>query len=440
MIRLAFLLIIWLFSFLVTLAQTHDLSNCINYALEHNIAIVNQKTNTKIAHETLNQSKRNLLPSINAVSSGNLFYGKSIDPTTNNFISQEFFSTNFYLGTQIDLFNGFVKQNTIKFNRFQHLKQEEQTKQLERLISFEVMNAFYDVLYYKELSEVVKEQLDLTQMNVTKVNKLIQLGLKAEADLLEIQAQEATEQHNLLRVNNQEKLAVIQLKKAMNYPLEQPIELKEDKYLIPDEKINVDDIYNTASLNAPELKMADFDKQAADKQIAIARGNLLPNLSLGGNYRSYYANSNKEINNGQEQIIPFKDQFSQNASQNVYLSLQIPLFEQWRRQSQVKTARLKQQMAAQSYQEAEQELYQQIHEDYQQFESLQKEYIQLSVQLQLQHKAFEIAEKKMEQGLISVLEFYTAKNLLGKAKADLLRTRMLLKIKEKTLSYYTTNQ
>jgi len=47
-----------------------------------------------------------------------------------------------------------------------------------------------------------------------------------------------------------------------------------------------------------------------------------------------------------------------------------------------------------------------------------------------------VSEKKLEQGLISVLEFYTAKNQLAQAEADWMRTILQLKVKERTIRFY----
>ena len=51
-------------------------------------------------------------------------------------------------------------------------------------------------------------------------------------------------------------------------------------------------------------------------------------------------------------------------------------------------------------------------------------------------EAYIVAEKKLEQGLISVIEFYTAKNQLAQSETDWVRTLLQIKIKEKTIRIY----
>lgn len=123
-------------------------------------------------------------------------------------------------------------------------------------------------------------------------------------------------------------------------------------------------------------------------------------------------------------------------SQSLYVSLQIPLFERWDRMSQVKKAKLERQMAINHQQEEQQALYQQIVEDMQRLESFTKEFEQLNAKTEALAAAFSIAEKKLEEGLINVIEFYTAKNQLAQAEADRMRTLLQLQLTENTIRFY----
>ncbi len=104
--------------------------------------------------------------------------------------------------------------------------------------------------------------------------------------------------------------------------------------------------------------------------------------------------------------------------------------------SRVKQAKLERTMAQNRQQEEQRNLYQLINEDIQQFNSLQKEYTLLQTKKDALQEAYVIAEKKLEQGLIGVIEFYTAKNQLAQAQSDWMRTRLQLKIKEQTIRFY----
>ncbi|MCK9346624.1 MAG: TolC family protein [Bacteroidales bacterium] len=434
------------FFFIITeriTAQDMNLNQCIRYALENNLTYANKNIETDIANEQYRQSKRNFLPSLNAGSSANKQYGRSIDPTTNTFINQAFFSMNFYLDSQLDLFRGFTRLNTAKFQKLQYLISRENVKQQEMEIAFLVMNKYYDVLYFSNLQNIVQEQVELTTLNLQKTEKLIELGLKAESDLLEMRAQEATELHNLVLAQNQHDLALLALKNLMNYPSENELHIViEEIPISTDMLLSPDIVYATAVRHMPAVLRANLEVEASQKRLNIARGELSPRLSFGAGIYTNYADSRKEhidpnnLDNSPMHIIPFNDQWSQNMAQSIFLNVQIPILNKWNGMSHVKQARLERLMAVNRQQEERQKLYQFINEDIQQLKSLQNERNLLRAKKDALQEAYIISEKKLEQGLINVIEFYTAKNQFAQAEADWMRTLLQLKVKEQTIRFY----
>lgn len=424
-------------------AQSMNLNECINYALENNLSYENKKIESDIRNEMFRQSKRDFLPNIGAGSTANKQYGRSIDPTTNTFVDQNFFSMNFYLDSQIDLFKGFTQINKTKFEKLNYLIALEEIKQKEIEIAFAVMEKYYDVVYFRNLNEIVKEQVNLSQSNLAKTEKLIELGLKAESDLLEMKAQEASELHNLILAENQRDLALLSLKKLMNYPATDNLNIDEQLSLSTTHtKLDANSVYEIALSHMPSVQRANLEVESSRKNIDIAVGNLVPRISLGAGLYSNYADSRKELiepnnpGNLLMQTVPFKDQWSQNMAKSIYLGIQIPIFNRWSGQSKIKLAKMERVIATNRQKEEEQNLYQLITEDIQQIKSLNKQLNQLLAKKDAFEKAYTISEKKLEQGLINVIEFYTAKNQLAQAQADWMRTLLQLNIKEKTIQFY----
>ena len=69
-------------------------------------------------------------------------------------------------------------------------------------------------------------------------------------------------------------------------------------------------------------------------------------------------------------------------------------------------------------------------------EALYKEYNQFVKRSEVDYLAFKAAEKKLEQGLINVIEFYIAKNRLANTNSDILRSKLQWEIKMKTIEFY----
>ena len=73
------------------------LEECIKYAIDNNIQIKQQILQTRFQENTLEQSKLNLLPSLNGQASHNYSFGRALDETTYEFTdNQNIQSNNFY--------------------------------------------------------------------------------------------------------------------------------------------------------------------------------------------------------------------------------------------------------------------------------------------------------------------------------------------------------
>src|SRR5690606_26018552 len=99
--------------------------------------------------ESFNQAKRERLPKISGGTDYGISFGKSVDPITNDVTYNNFNSNNYSLNGGITLFEGFIRNNQIAYNRFIYLAGIENEKNLKVEIGFMVMNAFHNALYYK---------------------------------------------------------------------------------------------------------------------------------------------------------------------------------------------------------------------------------------------------------------------------------------------------
>lgn len=442
MIRLLLTLVLLLMSYL-GVTQQMQLEDCIKYALANNLTVATAQVNTDITKEKYRQAKRNMLPIVESAISGTQLFGKSIDPNTNSYVAEgSILSANMYVGAQLNLFEGFKRQNMIRYNKLQHLMSKEDCNQAKMELAFQVMHNYYDVLYFEQLQQIADEQIKLTQLNLENTEKLIELGLKAESDLLEMRAQEAAEIHNRITVKNKKETALLALKKLMHFPLSEVLELTQE-IISPLVSVtpSIDSIFQIAYTHMPLLKKSELNVKAVRKSLAMQRGDLFPSLSFGGNLSSNYADSwKKPIDPNNTDLgyktVSFRDQIDENISKRIFLRLQIPIFSRWANRSAIKTAKYELQIARNELENTALTLRQEIVEEYQQLTALKEEKRQLQNKQQAMQEAYRIAEKKLEQGLVSVMDFYAAKNQLANAEAELLRTQLQLKIKEKTIDFY----
>ena len=434
-----FFLLILIFSAgsgIINAQESWTLNDCINYALINNLDIESQSIITEKYKESFNQAKRDRLPNINGGTDYGISFGKSVDPVTNDVTYNNFASNNYSLSGGVALFEGFIRNNQIAYNRFVYLAGIENEKNLKVEIGFKVMNTFHNALYYKGLIDIVKQQKELSELNLEKIKRQTEVGLSAKTELLEIEARLADEELLLIRTENNFKASLLELKRVMNFPVNKELNLTE----INDAEFiqypifeNADSVFALALENLPSVKAKLQQLRAVEKALDVSKGSLYPSLYLSGGYYTGFYNSRTDV---QGNSISFKDQVKNNASQSVGVSLSVPVFNRWNNRSNIKQSKLNLEKEKVDLENFKTQLYYEIESYCQDLSAVSAEYLQAKKQTESNQLAFEVAEKKKEQGMFNLIDLYTSKNLLSNAQSELLRTKLMYLLKRKTLDFY----
>jgi len=418
--------------------ETWSLDDCVAYAIKHNLELNNLKYNTNANKETYRQSIRNLLPDIIASSDYNIRYGRSIDPNNNDIVNSDFFSNSYTVSSSVDIFQGFQKINTIKASKLLYKASQQDVLHQKYLLAFSVMSAFYDIRFYEGLLAISEEQYEISQTNYKLVKRKIDLGLLAGSDLYEAESVLLADKLAVTQNENSLETARLKLMQQMNLKgtttislnnsLDEMVEAEKDALVI-----DQDSIYNKAKDFIPLIKSEEMKTKAAKKDVAVARGDLYPSLSLFAAYGTGYYET---FVNDAGTIIPFNNQIKDNASQYVGVSLSIPIFNRWSGRSNVKQKKIELQKANNNLDIQKQELYKLIQELVQGQKAMGKESEQSTQKMKAQELTFAIAQKKHEKGMISGLELYQAKNLYTQSQNENLQVRLRLKVNKSTLDFY----
>ena len=93
-------------------------------------------------------------PQISAQTYAYYNFGRSIDPQTNTYFNTTSFHNNYGVSAGYDLFDGFKAVNNYKISKTGMLIADSQEKQVEADICLAVMEAYYNVVYYKRLCDM----------------------------------------------------------------------------------------------------------------------------------------------------------------------------------------------------------------------------------------------------------------------------------------------
>ncbi|MCM4162960.1 TolC family protein [Arenibacter sp. A80] len=418
----------------VTGQEKWTLDNCVAYALEHNLTLLDYQYLENSDKESYKQSIRDLLPRVSASADYNIRYGRSTDPNTNDIINTDFFSNGYSMGASINLFQGFQKINTIKARKLLFRASKETAQQQRFLLALRVMKAYHDIQFYEGLLAISQEQLTISEANFKLAKKQIELGLKAGADLYEAESLLYTDQLDLTQNENLLQAAKLGLIQEMNLENTNTLEINPILPNITAESDMVtDSIYGLAKDFVPLLKAQRYRTEAAKKELAVTRGRLYPSLSFATGYGTGYYETTRDT---MGLTIPFKNQITDNASRYIGFSLNVPIFNAWSTRSAIKQQKITLDREQNNLKIQEQEIFKAIQQLVQENEALKVEHLLSEKQIMAQEQAFEVAQKKYENGLFTFMELGLAKSMYATAQNKNLQVKLLLQINRNTLSFY----
>jgi outer membrane protein len=424
-----------MFSATVLTAQnTWSLQECIDYALENNIQIKQQGLNTMYNENQVSQSKSDRLPNLNAGASNNYSFGRSLN---NNNVYENVNSTqlNGYLQSSVTVFNGFTLQNTVKQNELDlQAAIQDMVKAKDDLI-LNIAASYLEILFAEELSLIAEAQLEVTKQQIDRTQKLVDAGSLARGSLLEIEAQLAREELQMVNDQNRVQLAYLNLYQLLELPVEKSFKIEQPK--LPEIKANVTmsnsfDVFQNAMHVRPEIKAAQLRVESARRQLDIAKGYNYPTLSLGANYNNQYFN----ILNSEFQQLSFSEQLKSNGRYGFGLNLNIPIFNRFQVKNGISNAKL--QIADYEYrlQTARNVLRKDIEQAYTNALAALNRYVSSEKAVKSTEEAFRYAEEKFNVGMMNTVEYNQSKNYLTVAQSELLQARYEYIFRAKILDFY----
>lgn len=305
------------------------LADCINYAVTNNIGLQRQTLVRESAEATYLKSKMDLLPSLNFGSNGNLGFGRSINPVDNSIIFQQTLSNDYGLYSNLQIFNGLAGLNSLAANKFMVKAGIESEKIVRNTLVIDILGQYYLVLYDRGLENASKMQLSLSENQLFRITKMVETGKEALSKQYELESRVSADNLDYTIAQNRTNQAITTLKQMLQLEPGSQFDLLVPELanmIIPDGTYRTDSIYAMASEVLPRLKEIEFELKASKKQLAAARGLLSPSISGGGSaYTGYY-----EVMNQAGFVQPdFKTQLKSNMSQSIFLSLRIPIFNNY---------------------------------------------------------------------------------------------------------------
>jgi outer membrane protein len=454
-------------------SNTWSLKKCVDYALTNNLGVQRSTYNVEATEVDYRQSKMNLLPNLNASASYGYNWGRSVNPVTNSFITQEINFLSPGASSSLTLFNGFRIQNTIKQNSKTYQASVQDLEKTKNDLKLNIALLYINVIFNKEQLDNAKSQLSSSQQQFERTKKQVAAGALPKSSELNLDAQVATNELNVITRENTLNLSLLQLKQALQLPASTRFDVEVPEVNVEDLVIDQsrDQIYDIARETLPEVKSARLKVESASYEVKTAIGNLYPRLSVTGSINSNYSSaSDRErfISDGGESTPTFpqigvvdgtgavvysstpvfvpsgymvnnygrREQLKDNIFRSVSLGLSIPIFNNYQTRAAYQRSVISRQVASIAEKEVENTLRQSVETAFNDALAASKTYNSSLRQVQAREEAYRMTKQRFDIGATPYVEYQVAENDLFQAKSDLARAKYDLIFKKKVLDFY----
>jgi outer membrane protein len=412
-----------------------SLEKCINYALENNIQIKQQQLNTKYYENQVSQAKSNRLPNLNAQIGNDNSFGRSLT-YLNTYKNVNSSSITGGASTNFTIFNGFQLTNTI--DKYE-LDLQATLKDLQKAkddMMLNIAGMYLQILFSEELVLVDEAQMEVTKQQLSRTQQLVEAGSLAKGAQLEIEAQMAREELQLVNDKNNMQLSYLSLYQLLELPIAESFKI--EKPVLPEIKANLSmansiDVFSNAMNVRPEIQAAQLRVKSAEKDLEIAKGNQYPSLSFNANYYNLFNNKYTDIN-GED--IAFGDQLKNNGRSSLGLTLGIPIFNRFQVKNGISNAELQIQDYQYRLQTSSNTLRKEIEQAYTNALAALNRYMSTEKAVESMKEAFRYVEEKFNVGMVNSVDYNLQKNQLTSAQSQLLQAKYEYIFRTKILDFY----
>lgn len=415
-----------------TQAKIWELDSCMAYAVEHATDVKREVVNARQRKQDYQKAVTDFLPSVAGGVQGQYAWGRNIDPETNTYNHVTTFNNYYQLYASLNVFDGFATINAFKQAKLARAYSTTAMQKVRDDKAIDVMQKFVDAAYAEASIQIASDKLAESKRLLGKMQRLYELGEKGRPDVVQMESQVAEDEYNLTHQKHVAQQCLLTLKSAMNFPVEEELRLVTNgKQVNESFPINHETVYQNFLNASPDVKSAEYEVEKARYGYKIAKGRLLPSLSLsGGISTNFYRN----LSQG-GQYEGFASQFRNNRGEYLALTLSIPIYDNVAWHS-VKKARNDWQLAQVNLEETKRKLHDHIAQAVMDAEGYAKELYQMNKKVASDSLAYYMSSRKFEEGMLSTFDLHTAAQTLLESRIKQLQMQMLLVIKQRLVDYY----
>ncbi len=426
----------------ITTAQQKKwtLEECVLYAVENNLTIEQFELDLENAKIDKSDALGNFLPNLNASTTGSSNTGFSINPTTNAPTNNTAYNVSGGINSSVTLFDGL--QNVHRMNRAK-LSAIASQYRLDNLIddiSLNVANSYLLILSNKESLKVFRAQYAVTEQDLNRTKELVESGVVARGDLLEIEATAANQEQQIVNGESLVLISRISLAQLLQITDYENFDIADESFDIPPSDIlsnSAKVIFDKALGWRNDIKFSQATVDLAKKDVDIAKGAVYPTLAGFFNYGTRYSDVTViPDSNGAPFTPSFKDQLWIFDGVSYGMQLSIPIFNGFSTKNNIQRSKISLEKAKLQFEQDKLDLETNIQQAYVDVTSFFKAYEAAEKTLEARRLAYQYSKDRFDVGIMNAFDYSQAQSRVDNAEADVIRTKYNYIFRLKILEFY----
>lgn len=445
-----------------------SLERAIAHAQDNNLQVRQGKLGLAGNDIDVDEAKAAFLPNLNGSASHGYNWGQTIDPFTNQFATSRIRSNSFGIGSGITLFGGMANHLRLDQAEERRVAAEFDLQSTQNDVALQVASAFLSVMFAEDALEIASLNVRTTETQVTRIRAFVDAGAAPEADLLDLQAQLASDQSTEVAAQGDVALAKLQLAQAMRLSPEDTDNLQIDRP-------NLDNIGNIPALPAldkvlgaaltsfPEVKAGESRIRQQEIGMDLAKTVGMPRVSASWSYGSGFSGAAQEpvgdptlevftigitettlepvlssaLTYNDYRTRPFSDQITSNVNQSLFFSFSVPIFNGWSVRNGVRRSEIGVEQAQLQLEQTQQGLQQSVERAHRDARNATETLAAAERSEASAKLAFDNAALRFEQGASTQVDYTQARNRYDSARLTALRSKYDLIFRIAILDFYS---
>ena len=399
--------------------KSWTLEDCINYALEKNIQLQQDKISLQESEIDIKDARASLFPTLSFSTGHNMvnrpYQEQSATVSGTEIISSNDKTTyngNYGLNAQWTLWNGGKRLNNLKQQKTNRDIAQLSVSETENMLQEQIAQLFIQILYADESIRINKGTLEVSEATYQRGKELFNEGSISKADLAQLEAQVSNDKYQVVSAESSLRNYKLQLKQLLELDGTEEMDLilpqldNEDVMkLLPSQT----DIYQTALAIRPEIQSGKLSIENAKLGISAAKSGYYPTISLSASSSS--TTNSASTNNWAQQM----------------------------NKSNVQKAKLQYNTSQLELVNKQKELYSTIESLWLDALNAQQQYAAAETKVKSSQTSFDMVSEQFNLGMKNTVELLTEKNNLLSAKQELVQAKYMAILNRTLLNFYAGN-